>query len=161
MSFNQLRDFNGLQFSQLKELRILKANNNEITKIEYLDNLLQLKELNVNNNKIRQFEPYHSSQVFVLNNIFRNSFSPMNSIKCLKINDNGLRNFANIQRLYKMQHLFANSNRINDFPDIDKLLELPNLKELELNGNPLCRRPGYRQILLKKLTPLLYLDGKV
>ena len=85
----------------------------------------------------------------------------MNSIKCLKINDNGLRNFANIQRLYKMQHLFANSNRINDFPDIDKLLELPNLKELELNGNPLCRRPGYRQILLKKLTPLLYLDGKV
>jgi len=146
LSYNQLRDFNGLQFCQLKELRILKANNNEITKIEYLDNLLQLKELNVNHNKIRQFE--------------QNSFSPMNSIKCLKINDNGLRNFTNIQRLYKMQHLFANSNRVNDFPDIDKLLELPSLKELELNGNPLCRRAGYRQILLKKLTPLLYLDGK-
>ena len=136
-----------MQFCQLKEMRILKANNNEITKIEYLDNLLQLKELNVNHNKIRQFEP--------------NSFSTMNSIKCLKINDNGLRNFANVQRLYKMQHLFANSNRINDFPDLEKLIELPNLKELELTGNPVCRKAGYRAVLLKKLTSLLYLDGKV
>jgi len=66
LSFNQLRDFNGLQFSQLKELRILKANNNEITKIEYLDNLLQLKELNVNNNKIRQFELYLESKALTL-----------------------------------------------------------------------------------------------
>lgn len=85
----------------------------------------------------------------------------MNCIKCLKINDNGLRNFANVQKLYKLQHLFANSNRINDFPDIDRLMDLPNLKELELIGNPACRKPGYRQILLKKLAVLLYLDGKV
>jgi len=56
ISYNQLRDFNGLQFSQLKELRLLRANNNEITKIEHLDNLIQLKELNVNHNKIRQFD---------------------------------------------------------------------------------------------------------
>ena len=85
----------------------------------------------------------------------------MNSIKCLKINENGLRNFANIQKLFKIQHLFANSNRINDFPDFDKLSELPNLKELELMGNPVCRKAGYRQVVLKKVTTLLYLDGKV
>jgi len=60
-----------------------------------------------------------------------------------------------------MQHLFANSNRINDFPDFDKLSELPSLKELELIGNPVCRKAGYRQIVLKKVTTLLYLDGKV
>ena len=97
--------------------------------------------------------------VFLL--YYRNSFSAMNSIKCIKINDNGLRNFANAQKLYKLQHLFANSNRINDFPDVDRLVDLPNLKELELNGNPVCRKPGYRQIVLKKLNALLYLDGKV
>ena len=85
----------------------------------------------------------------------------MNCIKCLKINENGLRNFANIQKLFKMQHLFANSNRINDFPDFDKLTELPNLKELELAGNPVCRKAGYRQVALKKVATLLYLDGKV
>lgn len=60
-----------------------------------------------------------------------------------------------------MQHLFANSNRINDIPDIDKLSELAYLKELELNGNAFSRRPGYRAAVLKKLTTLLYLDGRV
>lgn len=59
------------------------------------------------------------------------------------------------------QHLFANSNRINDIPDIEKLNELAFLKELELGGNALSRRPGYRQTVLKKLPSLLYLDGKV
>jgi len=85
----------------------------------------------------------------------------MNSIKCLKIDDNGLRNFANIQKLYKLHHLFANSNRINDFPDIEKLVDLPYLKELEISSNPICRKPGYRQAVLRKLPLLLYLDGKV
>jgi Leucine-rich repeat (LRR) protein len=71
--------------------------------------------------------------------------------------------------LYKLQvtipsaskHLFANSNRINDIPDIERLTELAYLKELELNGNALSRRPGYRHMVLKKLPSLYYLDGKV
>jgi hypothetical protein len=42
------------------------------------------------------------------------------------------------------QHIFANSNRINDIPDVEKLTELAYLKELELSGNALSRRPGYR-----------------
>jgi len=88
------------------------------------------------------------------------SFIGSNPIKCLKIDDNGLKNFANIQRLYKLQHLFANSNRINDLPDIEKLAELTYLKELELNGNAFSRRPGYRGAVLKKLPTLLYLDGR-
>ncbi len=32
---------------------------------------------------------------------------------------------------------------------------------MELNGNALSRRPGYRQALLKKLITLLFLDGRV
>ena len=88
------------------------------------------------------------------------SFIGSNPIKCLKIDDNGLKNFSNIQRLYKLQHLFANSNRINDLPDIEKLAELTYLKELELNGNAFSRRPGYRGAVLKKLPTLLYLDGR-
>ena len=48
-----------------------------------------------------------------------------------------------------------------DIPDIEKLSELQYLKELELNGNALSRRPGYRHAVLKKLPILLYLDGRV
>lgn len=36
---NTLKDLNGLQFCNLKELKILKAYRNEITKIEFLENL--------------------------------------------------------------------------------------------------------------------------
>lgn len=79
----------------------------------------------------------------------------------MKIEDNSLKNFQNIQKLLKLQHFFAGNNRINDIPDIDRLPELPNLKELELNGNSISKRPGYRQAMLKKLPNLLYLDGKV
>jgi hypothetical protein len=48
-----------------------------------------------------------------------------------------------------------------DIPDIERLSELNYLKELELNGNALSRRPGYRHAVLNKLPNLLYLDGRV
>jgi len=94
----------------------LKASKNEINKIDCLENMKQLKELDVNHNKVRQFEP--------------NSFEGKLPIKCLKIDDNGLKNFIHIQKLLRLQHLFANSNKITEFYDIEKLSELPYLKEL-------------------------------
>jgi hypothetical protein len=101
----------------------------------------------VNHNKIKQFDV--------------GSFEARNPIKVLKIDDNGLKNFNNIQKLVRLQHLFANSNRINEFHDVDRLCELVYLKELELNGNSLYRKPGYRVTLVKKLPNLVYLDGRV
>lgn len=101
----------------------------------------------MNHNKVRQFDP--------------NSFEGKLPIKCLKIDDNGLKNFMHIQKLLRLQHLFANSNKITEFYDIEKLSELPYLKELELTGNILYRKPGYRITMIKKLPGLLYLDGRV
>ena len=103
--------------------------------------------MDVNHNKIRQLDP--------------NSFEGKLPIKVLKIDDNGLRNFQNIQKLLRLQHLFANSNKITEFYDIEKLTELPYLKELELTGNILYRKPGYRITMVKKLPGLLFLDGRV
>ena len=75
-----------------------------------------MKDLDVHYNKIRQIEP--------------NSFEGKLPIKCLKIDENGLKNFQGIQKLLRLQHLFANSNKINEFSDIEKLSELPYLREL-------------------------------
>ncbi|CAD8156657.1 unnamed protein product [Paramecium octaurelia] len=146
ISQNSLKEFNGLQYCQLKELKIIKCEKNEITRVDQLENLKQLKELDLNYNKVRQFDPQ--------------SFAAQNPIKCLKIDGNGLKNFQNIQKLFKLLHLFANSNRINDLPDIEHLVALTQLKELELVGNSLSRRPGYRQMVLRKLPTILYLDGR-
>eukprot|EP01017_Pseudomicrothorax_dubius_P006461 TRINITY_DN11840_c0_g1_i2.p1 TRINITY_DN11840_c0_g1~~TRINITY_DN11840_c0_g1_i2.p1 ORF type:complete len:395 (+),score=114.40 TRINITY_DN11840_c0_g1_i2:52-1236(+) len=146
VSNNQLKDFFGLQYCFLKDLKILKASKNELVKIEYLDNLKQLRELDVTKNKIRQIEP--------------NSFTNLINIKCLKVEENALKSFTNLLRLPKLHHIFANSNRINDFPDLERLLDLPGLKELELIGNAVTRKPGYRQYLIKRIPSLLYLDGR-
>ncbi|CAD8078760.1 unnamed protein product [Paramecium sonneborni] len=146
VSQNCLKEFNGLQYCLLKDLKIMKCEKNEIIRVDFLENLKQLKELDLNQNKVRQFDPQ--------------SFIGQNPIKCLKIDGNGLKNFQNIQKLFKLLHLFANSNRINDLPDIEHLVALTQLKELELVGNSLSRRPGYRQMVLRKLPTVLYLDGR-
>jgi Leucine-rich repeat (LRR) protein len=98
LSNNLLKDFYGLNFCKMAELKILKASRNEIIKVDCLENLKQLKELDINHNKVRQFDP--------------NSFEGKLPIKCLKIDDNGLKNFMHIQKLLRLQHLFANSNKI-------------------------------------------------
>ena len=48
-----MKDYNGLQFCLLSELKILKADHNEIMKIDCLEYLTSLKELDVNANRIR------------------------------------------------------------------------------------------------------------
>ena len=40
-------------------------------------------------------------------------------------------------------------------------MELPYLKELELNENMVYRKPGYRIAVIRKLPGLIYLDKKV
>ena len=115
----------------------MKADNNEIFRVDCLENLKTLKELDVCSNRIRQFDG--------------TSFINCNPIKCLKIEENSLKNFHHIQKLYKLQHLFAVNNKISDIPDVERLSELPYLKELELAGNPISRRNGYKIAIIKKL----------
>ena len=50
---NQLQYLYGLQYSPLKELKIFHASNNEIVKIEHLEKLRQLRELDLSKNRIR------------------------------------------------------------------------------------------------------------
>ena len=56
VSFNFLKDLNGIQYSNLKNLKILKADHNDISKIELNDSLISLKEIDLNHNRIRQFD---------------------------------------------------------------------------------------------------------
>ena len=57
MSGNCLYYLYGLQAGSLKELKILNSSSNEITKIEYLEKLKSLRQLDLSKNKIRQIEP--------------------------------------------------------------------------------------------------------
>jgi internalin A len=75
----------GLQYSPLKELKMLFATENEIMKIEHLEKLKQLRELDLSKNRLKQIEPA--------------SFHDQHQIMCLRLDDNGLKSLAGVERL--------------------------------------------------------------
>ena len=78
----------------------------------------------------------------------------------LKLNENGLRSLANVEKLEKLQTLYISNNRILELFEIEKLAELPNLLDLSLLHNPIARKPNYRMIVIKRLIQLMVFDGK-
>jgi protein phosphatase 1 regulatory subunit 7 len=132
--------------ASMKELKILHASNNEITKIDNLEKLKQLRELDLSKNRIRQIEP--------------NSFHNGLIISCLKVEENGLRSLANIERLERLQALHCGGNRLAEFWEVDRLAELIYMMEISLMNNPMTRKPQYRLNIIKKLPNLIVLDSK-
>lgn len=104
----------------------MKLSDNKICKIDSIENLRNLIELDCNRNKIRQIEPH--------------SFSVTNPIRILRLEENGLRSLSNLNKLHKLQSLFLSANRLTDIMECEKLQELTNLVELVLLGNPLTRK---------------------
>ena len=88
-------------------------------------------------NRIRQIEP--------------NSFVPPMLISCFKIDDNGLRSLANVEKLEKLQSFHSAGNRLGEFWEVDRLAELGYLMEISLVNNPMTKKPQYRLNIIKKL----------
>lgn len=130
----------------MKELKKFLASNNEIVKVEHLDKLRQLQELDLSKNKIRAIET--------------SSFAPHLQIISLRLDENGLRSLANIERLPNLQTLSIASNRISEFHELEKLVELPHLLELSLASNPITRKPNYRMAVVKRLMQLVIFDNR-
>jgi Leucine-rich repeat (LRR) protein len=56
MNSNNIHELYGLQLAPLNKLRYLNMSNNDITKIEHLEKLKALKELDLSRNRIRLTE---------------------------------------------------------------------------------------------------------
>lgn len=124
----------------------MNASNNDIVKVDFLEKLKALRELDLSKNRIRQLDA--------------TSFSNFHVITCLRLEDNGLRNLQNVEKLERLQSLFVSGNRIPEFWEVDRLSELPHLMEISLMNNPVSRKPNYRTAIIKRLPALIVLDGK-
>ena len=113
---------------------------------DFLEKLKALRELDLSKNRIRQLDA--------------TSFSNFHVITCLRLEDNGLRNLQNVEKLDRLQSLFVSGNRIPEFWEVDRLSELPHLMEISLMNNPVARKPNYRTAIIKRLPALIVLDGK-
>eukprot|EP00762_Andalucia_godoyi_P006959 ANDGO_08261.mRNA.1 Internalin-I len=146
LSYNAISFIPGLHLHRLSRLKSLILSGNEIVKIEGLENLVQLRELYLDKNKIRQVDG--------------SSFASLVNLRELRLEENALKQLDNFRPLSRLQSLHLSCNRIMELSELDKLVELRSLLEILLVFNPVARKPMYRPHLLRRVPSLQMIDGK-
>ncbi|KAK7944708.1 hypothetical protein WMY93_000436 [Mugilogobius chulae] len=133
-------------------LRHLDLSSNSISHIEGLSSLTSLRTLNLSCNLITKVEGLNGLVNLTRLNL---SYNQINNLT-------GLLYLHGLQ--YKLNHLSLHSNQLDSIDHLLQcLLGLHGLKEVVLykDGaeNPLCRSPGYREIVFQSLPQIHVLDG--
>ncbi|WP_282031821.1 leucine-rich repeat protein [Winogradskyella eximia] len=105
------------KFEKLIELRIKKS---EITKIEFLDTLVNLQVLNISNSEIKKIE----------------NIDNLINLKEIRLNDNFILKLENLESLVNLEIL---SLKDNEIPKIENLEYLIKLKSLNLSFNDISK----------------------
>ncbi|XP_035243517.1 leucine-rich repeat-containing protein 9 isoform X2 [Anguilla anguilla] len=145
LSHNGISNLANLQLSRLTNLKALFLQANEITQVEGLEGLLQLRELALDRNRIKA--------------LGETSFSGQGVLLELHLTENRLRELSNLHPLGQLRRLFLGVNKLQDLSEIDKLEALPSLTELSVVGNPVARRSQHRSSVVLRLSRLQVLDG--
>lgn len=103
------------------ELRVLDLRGNRIRRIEGLERLTKLEELYLDNNQIERIE----------------GLDALSRLRVLSLSGNGLRRIDGIEHLEHLEVLNVSYNQIARCPP----LVYPQLRQLELIGNPLVAPP--------------------
>eukprot|EP00971_Amphidinium_carterae_P332889 6467279-Amphidinium_carterae.1 len=130
----------------LKTLRILHLPGNEISKVEGLVHLEQLRELVLDRNKIKQFD--------------EGSFQGLKALRELRVEDNALKGLANLAPLTRLRSLYLSLNRVAELSELEKLTPLRHLLLLNLSQNPIARKPFYRAYVIHAVQHIRVIDGK-
>ncbi|TDG51316.1 hypothetical protein AWZ03_002403 [Drosophila navojoa] len=108
---------------------------------------------------------YGLTQLTYLNisNCGLNSFDGTSGVPNLRVliaDDNMIQRVGPLTELSQLQMLQARNNRISELGLLSFLGLCPQLREVELSGNPVCRLPLYRDMLRRSVATLQILDGQ-
>ncbi|XP_048590343.1 leucine-rich repeat-containing protein 9 isoform X2 [Nematostella vectensis] len=145
LGYNSIPSISGLQLSRLPNLKALFLQGNEITKVDGLEGLQDLRELVLDRNKIKCISEY--------------SFINQWNLIELHIEENRLKELSNLDHLQNLQRLYLGMNRIQDLSQFEKLESLSNLIELSVINNAVTRRLLHRPMLVFRMPSLLCIDG--
>jgi len=186
VSNNQMEHLKDLQ--RLKKLRVLNAGYNRITFMEHVSVLKELRALVLNNNQIRKIEGVgglaHLDALVLSNNLIEEieGISKLAELKKLSLSSNKIKIIPDMSGLHALSEIKLNknmimkipdtmslnvnlkivdlgNNSIREFKDISALIPLPYLKNLNLKGNPICDKEGYRNTVQQMLPQVWVLDG--
>ncbi|CAF3373605.1 unnamed protein product [Rotaria socialis] len=144
LAYNNITDLALLQLTKIPSLRSLFLQGNEISKIEGLEALRNLRELVLDKNKIRV--------------ITETSFFFQTNLVELHLEENRLRELSYFDRMIKLEKLFLGSNKIQEICELEKINPLICLGELSLINNPVSRKTTYRFFIAYRLPQVQILD---
>ncbi|XP_048638930.1 protein phosphatase 1 regulatory subunit 42 isoform X2 [Marmota marmota marmota] len=125
----------------LKKLEKLYLGGNYIAVIEGLEGLEELRELHVESQKL----PLGEKLLFDP----RTLRSLAKSLSILNISNNNIDDIRDLEILENLNHLTAVDNQIIHIKDLEFLLnKLVKLCKMDLNGNPVCIKPKYRDRII-------------
>lgn len=85
---------------------------------------------------------------------------PFQASTDLFVSHNALTTLKNVDQFHQLRRLMAEYNQIQYVDDLQVLKNLKQLKELKLNGNPVCYYPFWEYHVLKYCPTLEMLNGK-
>ncbi|XP_074547471.1 leucine-rich repeat-containing protein 9 isoform X2 [Halichoeres trimaculatus] len=145
LSHNGISNMANLQLSRLTNLKALFLQDNEISQVEGLDGLHQLRELVLDRNRIKTLS--------------ENSFIGQNFLLELHMAENRIRELNHLDPLTQLHKLFLGMNKLQDITELEKLEVLPSLSELSVVSNPVARNSLHRPAVVLRLSSLQVLDG--
>ncbi|XP_022077491.2 leucine-rich repeat-containing protein 9 isoform X1 [Acanthochromis polyacanthus] len=145
LSHNGISNMANLQLSRLTNLKALFLQGNEISQVEGLEGLHQLRELVLDRNRIKA--------------LAKNSFTAQNVLLELHLAENRIRELNHLDPLTELRKLFLDMNKLQGITELDKLEVLPSLMELSVVGNPVARNSLHRPAVVLRLSQLQVLDG--
>ncbi|XP_017861265.1 PREDICTED: leucine-rich repeat-containing protein 56 [Drosophila arizonae] len=98
-----------------------------------------------------------------ISNCGLNSFDGTSGVPNLRVliaDGNMIQRVGPLTELSQLQMLQARNNRISELGLLSFLGLCPQLTEVELSGNPVCRLPLYRDMLRRSVATLQILDGQ-
>lgn len=122
LHISRITDIEGL--NELSELKMLDLSSNDITKIEGLDKLTDLKRLDLNSNCITKIDGLGNLRNLTMLDLSNNKISKIQGLKSLSnldfldLHDNVITKIENIQSLWFLKTLFLHNNLITSVPKI-------------------------------------------
>ena len=128
-------------FLKLINLHDISMQENNVIKIENLDNCRHLEKLWLCSNKISQMENLHNCL----------------NLSELNLADNLISEIVGIDRLVNLEILDVSTNMIENLKDIEEIGTLPVLRKISFNSPefeacPICEIAGYQAFILCTVT---------
>uniref|UniRef100_A0A3Q3NEC9 Protein phosphatase 1, regulatory subunit 42 n=1 Tax=Mastacembelus armatus TaxID=205130 RepID=A0A3Q3NEC9_9TELE len=137
----------------LQKLSKLYLGGNRIAVVEGLEELSELKELHLENQRLTPGEKLLFDP--------RTLVSLAKSLCVLNINNDNIDDIRDLAVLKELQHFSATENKLHNMEELEDVFShWPQLLQMDLGGNPVCKKQKYRDRLITMCKSLEVLDGK-